>query len=233
MISRILPDRASGYLTAKKIINIDHHRSNDAFGNLQIIDGTASSSCEIVYRIFKQLHIRISKSLAEILYCGIYGDTGGFVYPNTTKESLRVAGELVALGVKPNPLVKKLNAKTLVGTLLLSQVLNTIAIKGVVGYMYITQNMLKKNHARMFDSENFISFLQAIDGVRVSIFLREEEDGTRVSLRSDGIIDVDEVAREYGGGGHRLAAGIRMKKNIATAKKEVLRTVLRRLQRGT
>ncbi len=75
--------------------------------------------------------------------------------------------------------------------------------------------------------------MQAIDGVRVSIFLREEEDGTRVSLRSDGIIDVDEVAREYGGGGHRLAAGIRMKKNIATAKKEVLRTVLRRLQRGT
>jgi phosphoesterase RecJ-like protein len=204
-------------LKSKVIINIDHHRSNDSFGQLRIIKGRASSSCEIMYLIFRKLGIKINKHLADVFYCGIYGDTGGFIYPNTTKEALTIAGELVKLGVKPSPLVKKINMKTLVGTLLLSEVLNTIEIKNGVGIMYLTQKMLKKTHAKMSDSENFISFCQAINGVRVSLFLREEKDATRVSLRSDGIIDVDELAGQYGGGGHRRAAGIRMRKGITAA----------------
>jgi phosphoesterase RecJ-like protein len=221
----------SAKLRSKIIINIDHHRSNDLFGQFRIIDGVASSSSEIMYKIFRKLGVKINRQLADVFYCGIYGDTGGFIYPNTTKEALKIASELVELGVRPSPLVKKINRKTFVGTLLLSEVLNTIEIKNGVGVMYLTQDMLKKTHAKMSDSENFISFCQEINGVRVSLFLREEKEATRISLRSDGIIDVDELASQYGGGGHRRAAGIRIKKDITTAKNEILGAIQSELKR--
>lgn len=225
-ISRIFPRITEDDLKDKAIINIDHHQSNNSFGTLRIIEETASSACEIIYFIFKKLKININKALADIFYCGVYNETGGFVYPNTTKEVLLMASELVGLGVEPDLLVKKMNAKTLSGTKLLTKVLNTIEVKNGVAIMYLCQDMLKRSSAEMSDSENFISFLQAMDGVRVSLFLREEKDGTRVSLRSDGIIDVDKLAREYGGGGHRLAAGLRLRKNLHAAKGEILKAVL-------
>ncbi|MCK4756081.1 bifunctional oligoribonuclease/PAP phosphatase NrnA [candidate division WOR-3 bacterium] len=233
-LSRIFPDLnyfRSTKLDSKTIINIDHHKSNDSFGELRIVKEEASSACEIIYQMFEKLRIKVDKSLAEIFYCGIYSDTGGFIYPNTTKESLDIAAALIESGVKPGPLVKKLNAKTLSGTLLLSKVLNTIEIKNGVGVMYLTQDMLKRNRAKMPDSENFVSFLQAIKNVRVSFFLREEREGTRISLRSDGVIDVDKLARQYGGGGHRLAAGIKIKKNINSAKQDILRAILKEIKK--
>ncbi|UCD06481.1 MAG: bifunctional oligoribonuclease/PAP phosphatase NrnA [candidate division WOR-3 bacterium] len=229
-ISRIFPEITEQDLKDKTIINIDHHRSNNSFGTLRIIDQTASSACEIIYFIFKRLKIKVSKSLAEIFYCGIYNETGGFVYANTTKESLQIASELVGLGVRPDLLVKKLNAKTLGGTALLTKVLSTIEVKDGVAMMYLFQDMLERSSAEMSDSENFISFLEAIRGVRVSMFLREEKGGTRISLRSDGVIDVDQLARRYGGGGHRLAAGLRLQKTIPEAKKEILTAILREIK---
>ena len=229
-ISRIFPKITGARLEGKAIVNIDHHRSNNSFGALRIIDERASSACEIIYFIFKKLKIKIGKPLAEIFYCGIYNETGGFVYPNTTKEALQIASELVNLGVQPDHLVMQMNAKTLSGTRLLTKVLNTIEVKEGVAIMYLCQDMLKHSSAEMSDSENFISFLQAIKGVRVSLFLREEKEGTRISLRSNGIIDVDKLARRYGGGGHRLAAGLRLKKNLHAAKGEILRAVIKAIK---
>lgn len=231
-ISRIFPRITEEKINNKAIINIDHHQSNNSFGALRIIDESASSACEIIYFIFKDLKIPINKKLAEIFYCGIYNETGGFVYPNTTKEALQIASELVGIGVKPYIAVKNMNAKTLSGTKLLTKVLSTIEVKDGVAIMYLCQDMLKRSSAEMSDSENFISFLQAMEGVRVSLFLREEKDGTRISLRSDGIIDVDRLAREYGGGGHRLAAGLRLKKNIHAAKGEMLKAIRRAIKKA-
>jgi phosphoesterase RecJ-like protein len=233
-ISRIFPDEnelSSRISDSKFIVNIDHHKSNDAFGTLKIVQENVSSACEIIYTIFQGLRITIKKPLAEIFYCGIYSETGGFVYPNTTHESLNIASELVGLGVEPGPISKQLNAKSLSGTLLLSEVLKTIKIENSVGIMYLTQNMLKKCSAKITDSEHFVSFLQAISNVRVSIFLREEKDGTRVSLRSDGVMDVDKLAGRFGGGGHRLAAGVRVKMPIKLAKKELLSAVRQEFQK--
>ncbi len=232
-ISRIFPRVNEDKLAGKAIINIDHHRSNNSFGALRIIDESASSACEIIYFIFKSLKIKIDKPLAEIFYCGIYNETGGFIYPNTTKEALQIASELVGLGVQPGSLVKQMNTKTLCGTKLLTKVLGTIEVKDGVAIMCLFQDMLKHSSAEMSDSENFISFLQAIKGVRVSLFLREEKNDTRISLRSDGIIDVDKLARQYGGGGHRLAAGLRLRKDIHTAKKEILKAILHGIKKNS
>lgn len=231
-LSRIFPKHAESRMENEAIVNIDHHPSNNSFGTLRIIDEKASSACEIIYFLFERSGLRITRKLAEIFYCGIYNETGGFVYPNTTKESLQIASELVALGVRPDHLVKQMNAKTLSGTALLTRVLSTIEVKGCVALMYLVQDMLQRSSAEMSDSENFISFLQAIKGVRVSMFLREESDGTRISLRSDGIIDVDRLARQYGGGGHRLAAGLRIRKDIHAAKKEILKAIRREIRKN-
>jgi phosphoesterase RecJ-like protein len=233
-ISRIFPNEKylkRARLDSKVVANIDHHKSNDAFGIFKIIEENVSSACEIIYEIFKKLRIPVSRQLADIFFCGIYSETGGFVYPNTTEESLKIAGELVGFGVKTDSLVKKMNAKTLSGTILLSKVLNTIEIADGIGMMHVTQRMLKSSHARMADSENFVSFLNAINNVHIAVFLREEKDGVRISLRSDGIIDVDELARRFGGGGHRLAAGVRIKMDLREAKQTLLKTIRRALDR--
>lgn len=231
-LSRIFPRYSEDRMAQQTIVNIDHHPSNNSFGALRIIDEAASSACEIIYYIFRRLRVPIRRPLADIFYCGIYNETGGFVYPNTTKECLQIASELVGLGVRPGDLVKQMNAKTLSGTALLTRVLSTIEVKDDVALMYLVQDMLHRSSAEMSDSENFISFLQAIKGVRVSMFLREESDATRISLRSDGIIDVDRLARQYGGGGHRLAAGLRIRKDIHAAKKEILRAIRREIKKS-
>jgi phosphoesterase RecJ-like protein len=233
-ISRIFPDEdhvRAARLDEKMVVNIDHHKSNNSFGALRIIKENASSACEIIYHIFKKLRIHVDENLASIFYCGIYSETGGFVYQNTTRESLEIASELIARGIEPSELVRKMNAKTLSGTLLLSRVLSTIEIKKGVAVMQLTQDMLRKSKARMADSENFVSFLNAIKNVKVALFIREEKQGVRISLRSDGMIDVDRLARKYGGGGHRLAAGVRMPCGIRAAKAEMLRAIQRELKK--
>ena len=232
-LARVIPlqEQKKTDFSKKSIINIDHHKSNTRFGNLTYVDENASSACEIIYRLFNRLRIRLTRPVAEILYSGLYIETGGFVYPNTTKEALNTAAELVKTGVQPSPLVKRLHARTIQGTKLLSAALNTIEIKKGVGYMYVTQAMLKRHHADMMDSEHFISFLQAIKGVRIAVFLREEKDGTRISLRSDGAIDVNEVAKKFGGGGHRLAAGTRIETGIRAAKRKIARAILAAIKR--
>ena len=214
-----------------KIINIDHHQSNDRFGMLQIIDEHASSACEIVYRLYRRLRMPVDRETADILYAGIYAETGGYMYPNTTRTAFRIAADLVGKGVDPGTTAKRLNAKTAAGTMLLSRVLETIRIKQGVGTMVLTQRMLHESRAEMVDSENFVSFLQAIRDVRVSVFLREEREGTRLSLRSDGLLDVDQIAQQFGGGGHRLAAGIRMKTGYRRARCLVQKAILEELRK--
>lgn len=235
-ISRIFPEAqyiTEARLNGKSTINIDHHKSNTLFGDVNIVRANVSSACEIIYGFFKKLGVPISNKLAEVFYCGIYSETGGFVYPNTTKASLAIAAKLVAHGVQPGVIAKKLNAKTIAGTLLLSEVLQTIRVYRSVGVMMLTRRMLRKSRARMDDSEHFVSFLQAIDTVRVSVFLREEKDGTRVSLRSDGIVDVDKLAARFGGGGHRLAAGIHLAQDIESARDAILNALYRELRKRT
>jgi phosphoesterase RecJ-like protein len=232
-IDRVFSDYAEhrNRFPSARIVNIDHHKSNNRFGALNILDARASSACEIVYRLFKKSDSRITRILAEIFYAGIYAETGGFLYPNTTRTALRTASDLVGFGIDAGAIAKKLNAKTLAGTRLLSRVLNTIEIQGGVGTMVLTRRMLTDSGAEMVDSENFVSFIQAINGVRVSVFLREEKNGTRVSLRSDGITDVDKIARPFGGGGHRLAAGVRMKHPYSAARKMILKAIFRKLKK--
>ncbi len=232
-IKRIFPEemlKSMPEISKRTIVNIDHHRSNEEYGDISIIDENASSTCEVLYNIFKRLNLKIDKSLAELFYSGIYNETGGFIYPNTTAAALRICADLLELKINPSQLVKRLNRKTLAGTLLLSDVLKTIRIKNGIGIMYLTRKMLQKYNTNIGESENFISFLQAIDNVRVSVFFREEENGTRVSLRSDGIIDVNKLAQRFNGGGHRLAAGIKTREKMDAIRKKITKELTKQIK---
>jgi phosphoesterase RecJ-like protein len=230
-IDRVIPEEHFKKIPWKQktIINIDHHRSNNGFGDINYVDEKASSACEIIYRMFQDLKVPITSQTAGIIYSGIYIETGGFAYPNTTNGVFAVVSDLVSRGVRPSTLLKKLHGRTLQGTRLLSAVLDTIKIKKGVGVMHLSLAILAKTGARISDSEHFLSFLQAITNVHVSVFLREEKRGTRVSLRSDGLVDVNEVASRFGGGGHRMAAGMRMPQKMTIARKLVLAEIDRRL----
>ncbi|OGC39102.1 hypothetical protein A2Y85_04475 [candidate division WOR-3 bacterium RBG_13_43_14] len=228
-LDRIFCDPDGGYELPAMIINIDHHKSNVRFGAMNYNDENASSACEIIYNIYEILKVKITRAVAETLYTGLYSETGGFVYPNTTSDTLRIAANLVRQYIKPDLVVKQINAKTVNGTRLLSKVLATIELRNGIGTMYVTKKMIAECRANMSDTENFVSFLMAINQVKVAIFLREQNDFTRISLRSNCQIDVDRVARKYGGGGHRLAAGIKMQTPLKKAMKAILLAVRKQL----
>ncbi len=210
-LDRILCASGRRHELPAEIVNIDHHKSNTLFGTMNYNDERASSSCEIIYDITRILKVKLSPTAARTLYTGLYSETGGFAYANTTSRTLQVAAELMCYPIKLDWLVRQINAKTLTGTRLLGEVLATIKIEDGVGTMYVTKKMIDRCRARMSDTENFVSFLAAINEVRVAIFLREQDDSTRVSLRSNCRIDVDRIARQFGGGGHRLAAGAKVR----------------------
>ncbi len=229
-LDRVFGDQKLVNADSMIIVNIDHHKSNARFGEINYNDQEASSACEIIFNIYNILKVKINRTVAEILYAGLYSETGGFVYPNTTGSTLWIAACLVSQYIKPSMLVKKINAKTINGTRLLSKVLGTIQVKNGIGSMYVTKKMISECQADMSDTENFVSFLMAINEVKVAVFLREHDDFTRISLRSNCRIDVDRIARDYGGGGHRLAAGIKMRKPLPMAMKIISATLRKQLE---
>ncbi len=209
-----------------KIINIDHHKSNERFGILKIINSKASSTCEIIYEVLKASKFKIASQLAEILYTGIYSDTGGFIYANTTQAALKVAQELIAIGARPYYIARRLNTRSESALRLLGMVLNTLIVDRGIASIRLTKEMLNKAKAKVSDSENFVSLLLTIEAVKVAIFFREGEDGKlKISLRSDGSIDVDCVAAKFGGGGHKMAAGLRTSRQLSDIKKEIVKTI--------
>lgn len=232
-LDRIFPHGrpGTGRRPPPPIINIDHHRSNTRFGSLNYVDTRASSACEIVYRLFGTLRVKVSPADARVLFGGLFVETGGFAYANTTRPAMNMAAELVNIGITPAPIVKKLQVRTLSATRLLSAVLATIEVSDGIGTMELTLDMLRGTGAQPSDSEHFISFLQATSGVRVSLFFREGKSATRVSLRSDGSVDADRIARRFGGGGHRVASGVRLARGLNATKRLLLAAVKKALRR--
>ncbi len=209
-----------------QIINIDHHKSNDYFGKLNIIEPRASSTCEIIYRLFKKNYFPINRVLAEILYSGIFAETGGFTYANTTPVAFEVASELVKKGISPFRIAQHLMSRSEAGFKLLGLVLGTLKVRDGLGTIHLTRKMLKATKAKLNESENFVSLILTVRGVNVAVFIRESEDGRlKVSLRSDGTTDVDRIARHFGGGGHKTAAGFRTSKSLAQIEREIYKTI--------
>jgi phosphoesterase RecJ-like protein len=206
---------ADHLLTAKRFVMIDHHAGHKLFGDLHWVDPNRASTGEMVYDLLVALDAEISAGAAYCLYTALVSDTGSFRYPSTTADTFRVAAALVNLGVQPADVAGKLFDNYTVNRLkLLQLVLDSLEVHGAnqIALVTVTKAMFAETGTVPADTENFINYPRALASVRVAAFIKETRDGVvSVSLRSKGCdCDVAALAAEFGGGGHRNAAGFKL-----------------------
>ena len=213
------------------LINIDHHGTNDEFGDINVVEPEASSAGEMVYDFLVAAGLEINKDIATCLYVAISTDTGSFRYSSAKSETFRKAGELVALGADPWDVASHVYENHPENKLkLFSMVLGTLEVVTCdtfkVATMYVTLDMFERAGADKDLSEGFVNYARAVTGVEVGLLFRENSSGVyKVSMRSRGLIDVAEIAQRFGGGGHKNAAGFQISgelSEVRTRLKDIL-----------
>jgi phosphoesterase RecJ-like protein len=190
---------------------IDHHPDWHNFADLTIIDTDAAATAELIYSLIQAMNGSISKHIAEVLYAAILTDTGSFRFPKTSPQTHCVAADLLAAGADPLYLYRQIYEQSSLGQIRLKgyimESIRTTAA-GRIAYYTLSQEKLRKYRVRASDLDGIASLGQQIGNVRVSIFCTETAKGqVKISLRSDGTVAINQVAMEYGGGGHASAAG--------------------------
>jgi phosphoesterase RecJ-like protein len=211
------------------IINIDHHVTNTVFGQNQIVDATACSSAEIVYRLLKRMKVNIDKAIATSIYTGIFTDTGSFRFANTNSAAYAICSEMVQCGVDPYTVAQHVYGTYSLGRImLLNMALDSIEISanGKLSIMTVTKDMFTETDTNPEDVDGMINYAKRIEDVKVAALIMENANGTahkrfHVSLRSDGSVDVAEIAASFGGGGHFNAAGFGVETSIEDLKKSI------------
>lgn len=210
----------SQILERHPLINIDHHVSNEGFGDLNLVIPTASSTCELIYGLLRALEscsgrTVITVDAAQCLYCGLSADTGSFRFPSTSAAVFEIAAQLVRLGADPARLAEEMYASDrLQAVRLQAEALTALEIRaaGRVAIVAVSAELLARHGATAEDTEELVDRARSISGVQVAAMMRQEHDYWKVSLRSkDRRHDVAALARTFGGGGHVLAAGFRAK----------------------
>lgn len=193
------------------LINIDHHPHSD-FGDICYLDTAASATGAMIYRLLRACDFDLKVDVAESLYTAILSDTGSFRYSNADPEAFAIAGELVAMGIDTWKIASRLyESQPAQRMKLLALVLATLDISpcGKFASVAMTTDMLKAAGARVEDTDGFINYPRAVDGVEVAVFFRQiDEKKTKVGFRSRGLIDVGGFSRQLGGGGHHNASGV-------------------------
>lgn len=215
-------------------INIDHHKSNPAYGDLNLIDDGSPATGQILYDLIGKLGLPMPDETRDAIYVAVSTDTGSFQYPGTTVGTYEMAADLVRRGLD----VGRINSLTydnhpMRRVELMRALLNTLELgaDGRLAHWELSQETVARLGVKPEDSEGLIDIIRAIQGVVVAVFFEELPGGkVRVSMRSkDRRIDACGVCQEFGGGGHALAAGIRMDGPISDAKARVLAVVEREL----
>ncbi|MDH4227450.1 MAG: bifunctional oligoribonuclease/PAP phosphatase NrnA [Deltaproteobacteria bacterium] len=200
------------------IINIDHHATNNNFGEINIIDPKASAAGEMVYDLLKEAGAKITKEIATNLYVAIHTDTGSFRYDSATPGAFKRAGELVELGASPWEASRYLYEEYPKERFeMLSRVLSTLKLYegGKVASLCVTLKMLKEVGATKDIVDGFVNFARSIKGVEVGVLVRENAPGEqKVSMRSKGKVNISSLAQVFGGGGHANAAGFTIKGEV-------------------
>ncbi len=212
--------------SAVKVV-IDHHHSNSGWGDVNIIDESASASGEIVYDLANRLGIKIDNALANYLYVAIFTDTGSFRFSNTNKKAHFICGELIEKGINPREIYGNVyESYSWERMILFAKVLSTLkkTAEGKVSSIHITKEMMKSSNAKREDIEGFIEYITAIKDVEIAVlFLELPKNKVKVSLRSRSKYDINQVAEMFGGGGHKNASGITMQNyTLQEAEKLVL-----------
>jgi phosphoesterase RecJ-like protein len=215
------------------VINIDHHETNEPFGDLNLIEPESSSTGELVFRLLEYAGLPIGADVAGNIFAAIQTDTGSFRYSNTTAEALRIAAALMELGANPWEISKQImDTYSLPRLKLLEMALSTIEFHHdeSIGIMVLSEEMFEKAGAQQSDSERFVDYPRFVSGVELGVLIRETgENECKFSLRSNTSLDVARLASRFGGGGHVRAAGFRFQGPLKDVKNDFLKEAGRAL----
>ena len=213
---------------AKVKINIDHHKTNPAYGDYNIIEPEASSCGEVLYNYFKRNAWEINEDMAVCLYTAIMTDTGNFRFENTTPNSLRAAAELVEKGANPNKLYKLCyESKTKNLVMFQNYCVNKAEFinDNKIVYTTVYKKDLEKFNAGDDYTDGIAETLRAIDSTEVSFVVKEVESKlTKVSMRSKKV-DVAKICEKFNGGGHTFAAGCTIKASVKDSINKLLKEI--------
>ena len=226
-----------GFDASKNInaLNIDHHEDNSLFGRVNCVDGEASSTCEMLYRIFEADSWEITQAIAESLYTGIFTDTGGFSFSNTSPLTHNIAAELIKLGAEPAHMSDLISQnKTPADFLLWSRAMSRVKMFGpenIFAISILFASDFQETGADMTGTEGLSSMFMTIRGVKLISTITEYPTGdVRLSIRSreDSPFGAGEFARTLGGGGHERAAGAKFNVPINNAMNELEKLIMQK-----
>ena len=229
-----------------KIVLIDHHMVNSPACDVVCVDADAAATGEVIFRLFREMGVKITPEIATLLFCTFVVDSGSFRYSNTSAALLKDAAALVEVGASPWAISLALdesNPPSLIG--LLRLVLGTFEMTGKIAWVVLTQQMLAEAGASIDVAEEFINYPRSIAGVEVALLFRELPSGKpassksvgsgrverwKVSFRSKDSVDVYKIASAFKGGGHSHSAGCTLEGNLASVKDMVFSEVRKYIQ---
>lgn len=212
------------FSNCKKTIVIDHHISNSRYGDINYVEELTASCTQVLYYLFKKWNINITNDIGEAIITGCLTDTSGFRNNNVDKNTFMMAAELMDIGIDINKIYYlAVSKKSMAQYLLMKMTLDRLEMfeDGKIAFSYISEEDFSNVGALPGDHEGLVDLGRNIGGVEVSIFMRED-DGYRISFRSNGNIDVNEIAKKFGGGGHKMAAGAKIDGDFKETKNKVL-----------
>ena len=216
------------------IVNIDHHGTNTRYGHMQIIEPETAACAYVLFNMLKAWGVKLSKAMADALYVGISTDTGSFQYGSTTPGVMHAAGELLAAGVDVADVNRRVYQEVPYTSLLMQrEVLNHMVVEsaGQLAHYSMPAGRKAELGVTLEDTKDLVDVVRVLQGVRVAVIFEDLEDGRiRMSLRSkDPAISVAAIAAQFGGGGHAMASGIRMRGELPACRELVLNAIRKEL----
>lgn len=218
------------FQNATRTIVIDHHGSNQMYGDFNFVNPVSPACCEVLVGIFQYFDIKISKEIGTCLVTGIITDTGGFSHQGTNPETFEFTADLIRIGVNIPDIYKRvLRTNTRANFELAKRVSNRMEFleDGKVTFTYINTKDEEEVGAEPGDHEGLVEIGRDIEGVEVSIFIRqkEKENKYKVSMRSGNNVNVSDICFVFGGGGHPRAAGCLIQGTVEEVKEKIMKEV--------
>jgi phosphoesterase RecJ-like protein len=211
---------------------IDHHPTNIGFGKVNLIDSSAPATGEIIYDLIKPL-VEIDEYIAKCLYVAVASDTGCFSFSNTTPKIMRIGADLMEVIGNVGEINHILFSMMTIGQLQMESMLienMSFYCDGKIAIAIINDEMMKKTGISEEETSTFSQLPRKVMGVEISAIIKESSEGARVSLRSNGNVDVSELSTKFGGGGHKCAAGMTLSgMDIKKARELVSKELIKRI----
>ena len=211
--------------TAKIKIVIDHHGTNTMYGDINFVNPDAPAVAQVLIHIIEYFGVEIDKEIGTCILTGIITDTGGFQYQSTTPETFEFAAELLKRGVNVSEIYKiVMETKTKASFELRKRAIDRLEFfeDGKIAFTYITKQDMEETNAESGDHEGIVNEGRTIEGVEISIFVRETDKGYKASLRSNSDVNVSDICLIFGGGGHIHAAGCNMSGSLEQVKEKII-----------